>query len=198
MKQFKIAIFAIAALFLVLIVVKGSDSKETFVEDFDVFMAQVKEDKYFYDDEEWEEKNEELNELLDEQLEIFEEELTEEEKEHIAKEVYTYSLNQHGEDVFRHLEENEDLYMELLRKNLDLVEELGDEFFTHILPELREMAPEIQALTDKLVNRLREKGTMDRLERIFEDFGEDMERLGKEIEARERSKDRSHDADELL
>ncbi|MEL6134068.1 MAG: hypothetical protein AAFR59_11955, partial [Bacteroidota bacterium] len=114
-----------------------------------------------------------------------EDELTEDEKRHIWGEVFSYGVYQHGDDVIDHLERNEEIYMRMLERNLDLVEAMGDEFFHHILPELKEMGPEIQALTEKLVRRLEKRGTIDRLKNILDEFGEDMEELGKEIERNE-------------
>ncbi|MEL6696284.1 MAG: DUF6565 domain-containing protein [Bacteroidota bacterium] len=164
----------------------GPSDKEVFMEDFDVMMAEVKHQRVTYTVNDWEEQDEKLNELLDEHYQDFEDELTEEEKRHIWGEVFSYGVYQHGDDVIDHIERNEEVYMRMLERNLDLVEAMGDEFFHHILPELKEMGPEIQALTEKLVRRLEKRGTLDRLENILEDFGKDMEELSKDLEKNER------------
>ena len=74
----------------VLLVACGPMSKQQFMNDYDRFMQDVKEDYRDYDESDWEKRNEELNAFLEENYSEFEEEMTSEEKAKIWAKVVAW------------------------------------------------------------------------------------------------------------
>jgi len=160
-----------------LLVACGPMSKQQFVNDYDRFMQDVKEDYQDYEEDDWEEKNEELNTFLEENYPAFEDELTGEEKGKIWAKVVTYHVYQLSTRAESHWEANEEEYIALIEQNAEFLEESGNILIEDVLPELQELAPQIEQLGKGFMEKLKKKGTLDKLQRSAERWAKELEKL---------------------
>lgn len=157
-------------------------TKTQYIHQYDDFMTTVKEEHKDFDESDWEKSDEEFRMLVEEYYPEFEEEMTEEEKVHFWTQAFTYQIYHHKDEVLDHLEKNKEVYTQMMEENAEFIADISDEFAEEILPELEKSLPELRRLSRDFVDRLEEKGTLDRMKNSLEKLEKRMQELGEKIE----------------
>lgn len=136
------------------------------------FMAEVERNHEDFSEEDWKQRNEELNKSLEEYYPKFKEELSTEEKVQIWGDVVAYHLIQSGDRAAEHWAAHEEEYIQLLEENAEFLEESGRIFQEEVLPEIKAILPELKELGEEFLEKLEERGTLDRLEEAIENWAD--------------------------
>ncbi|MEO0895758.1 MAG: DUF6565 domain-containing protein [Bacteroidota bacterium] len=168
---------------LSLLISCASTNKEAFMSDLDRFVDEVDRKHESYTEEDWERKNKEFERLMESDYnEEIGEELTTEEKVHVAQQVMKYTSQQISDRITEHVDKNSDEYAEIVDESAKLFETLGDEFTREVLPELEAIGPELKEITEEFVSRLKDSGAFDRIKDAFLKWGKELERIGEDME----------------
>ncbi|MEZ4775699.1 MAG: hypothetical protein R3D00_21135 [Bacteroidia bacterium] len=168
--------------FMIILISCASYNKTTYLKEYDSFMEDVKEDYTSYDKKDWKEKNEEFRILVEEQYPEFEEDMSREEKVKFWTQAFTYQVYQHKDRVFDELDKNKEVYSELMEKNAEFINTFSEDFTKDILPELEKTLPEFQKLGKDFLERMEDKGTLDKMKNNLEEFGKQMKELNEKLE----------------
>ncbi|MCB0844985.1 MAG: hypothetical protein KDE26_17155 [Bacteroidetes bacterium] len=173
---------AIFSLTIVVFLTSCSTSKRQYLNNYEELMDEVAQNHQSFDHDEWNNANEEFKILVEEYYPEYEEEMTDEEKVRFWTQAFTFQVLQHKERVFEEFEENEEVYVQLMEENARFIDEISDQVIEDVLPELERVLPELNEIGKEFVQRLEEKGTLDKMKRSLEDFGERMEEISKQLE----------------
>ncbi|MEZ4826657.1 MAG: DUF6565 domain-containing protein [Bacteroidia bacterium] len=175
--QFIITFFAAIVLF------SGCTyNKTTYLKDYDSFMEEVKEDHKSFSARDWEKKNEQFRVMVEEEYPEFEPEMTQEEKVKFWTQAFVFQFYQHKDKVFDELENNKEVYSEMMEKNAEFINTLSEDFSKDILPEIEKTLPEFKKLGKDLMDRLEDKGTLDKMKDNFEELGKQMKEINEKLE----------------
>ncbi len=179
----KINLFVLA---LLILLTSCTSEKEVFISEVDHFVEDVEKKHEKYDDKDWERKNKEFERLLENDFEAVEENLSREEKVHLATQLMTYTSLQATDRMADHLEVNSEEYDreygEIMEETADLLRALGEEFNREIMPELEAMAPQFESLGKEFIQKLKKDGSLDNIMNALEDWAKKMEEIGEEME----------------
>jgi len=179
----KINLFVLA---LLILLTSCASEKDVFISEVDHFVEDVEKKHEKYDDKDWERKNKEFERLLESDFEAVEENLSREEKVHLATQLMTYISLQATDRMADHLEVNSEEYEreygEIMEETADLLRTLGEEFNREIMPELEAMAPQFESLGKEFIQKLKKDGSLDNIMNALEDWAKKMEEIGEEME----------------
>jgi ribosomal protein L16 Arg81 hydroxylase len=171
---------SILLILLSLLLLSCTTTKNDYLNNFDGFMSEVKEEHPSYTDADWEEQNEVLQHMLEDQYPEFEAEMTREEKVKIWSQTFSFQVLQHKDRVIQEITENQEVYVEMMKENSEFVEAVGNEFSREILPELEKALPEFERAAENFLQELENSGTLDRLKDAAKEFGEKVQELEEE------------------
>ncbi|RMG67079.1 MAG: hypothetical protein D6722_13855 [Bacteroidetes bacterium] len=154
--------------------------KEALMNDVDQLVTEAQAGQNTYDEKEWADKNDQLQTILKEDYPRCKDDMSPEEKAHLWSQVVSFHVIQYQERAFQALEENQDVYEQMLAENEEFITRLSEEFTQNILPELERSLPEFERLSQDLIQRLEDSGSLDRIKEAAEELTRDMERIQQE------------------
>lgn len=160
----------------------GPQSKEGFIESVDQFVEEVRDQHESYNEQDWEAKHEAFNQLFEENYKRWEEDMTPAEKSHLLAQGLAFGIYQYGDRLSTHLEENQEVYLEVMEANVEMVDELAKALSDDVIPELQRLGPDLERIANQFIEGLEERGTIDKLENTLEQFEKRMQELDKQVD----------------
>ncbi|MEL6674202.1 MAG: DUF6565 domain-containing protein [Bacteroidota bacterium] len=123
---------------LLFLVACAPQTKDQFIDRYEVMIDDVKERHDSYTEADWESKDEQMQLYLEEYYPRFEEDLTRDEQVKIWSQAVSYELYRHGSDISVFWKENKNAISELIQENAEFVDEEGRQLMEEIMPDLKE------------------------------------------------------------